>query len=165
MSITPTGPGLVEHSAVPTTPSAEGPRRALVLGMILATAMLFVALFAVLYFKWSGAQEPSSALVVVTTPAFEGAEIVVEGVALPEPYRVRVDARRGKSIPFYLDRGSYTLRVVFDDREVYSSDFMLEANRMVKVDLSAFEDRLPTTAPAVRTMPTDDTAVPASTRN
>jgi hypothetical protein len=151
MSTVPTGPGPGEPATAPLTTSAEAPppRRALVLLMILATAALFVGLFAVLYFKWAGAQEPSSALVVTTTPAFNGAEIVVEGVALPKAYRVRVDARR-KSIPFYLDRGSYTLRITLDDQPIYSYDFILEANRMIKLDLSQVEDRLPTTAAAIQ---------------
>src|SRR5690349_5813380 len=126
MSTTPTGPAPVDPPTAPNVAREEAtPRRAMVVFMIMATAALFVGLFAVLYFKWSGAQEPSSALVVGVTPAFEGAELVVEGVALAEPYRVRVDARRGKSIPFYLDRGSYTLRVMVDDRQIYSNDFVL----------------------------------------
>jgi hypothetical protein len=165
MSTDPIGPAPADPSTASTpTPGEATPRRALVLFMIMATAALFVGLFAVLYFKWSGAQEPSSALVVGVTPAFEGAELVVEGVALAAPYRVRVDARRGKSIPFYLDRGSYTLRVMVDDRQIYANDFILDANRMIKIDLSQFEHLLPTTAPAVRTT-TDDTAVLASTQN
>jgi hypothetical protein len=173
MSTVPPGPGPAQPPTAPPTAPAEAspppPRRALVLLMILTTAALFVGLFAVLYLKWAGAQEPSSALVVTATPAFDGAEIVVEGVALPKPYRVRVDARRRKSIPFYLDRGSYTLRITLDDQPIYSYDFILEANRMLKLDLSQVEDRLPTTAPAARTdsTPTADDAatIQASTRD
>ena len=52
-----------------------------------------------------------------------------------------------------------------DDRQIYANDFILDANRMIKIDLSQFEHLLPTTAPAVRTTPADDTAMPASTRN
>jgi hypothetical protein len=166
MSTAPTGPAPdPPPPASAPTPGEATPRRALVLLMIMATAGLFVGLFAVLYFRWSGAQEPSSALVVSITPAFGGAESIVDGIALTKPYRVRVDARRGKSIPFYLDRGSYTLRVMFDERQIYASDFILDTNRMLKIDLSQFEDRLPTTAPAVQTTPADDAAVLASSRN
>ena len=152
MSAEPAGPQSAPYKdpGTPTASSAEAPRRALVQLMILATAVLFVGLFIVLYFRWAGAEEPSSALIVKTTPAFDGAEIVVEGVALPEPYRVRVGERRGvKEIPFYLDRGSYTLRVRLADREIYNAGFSIDANRLVQVDLARFEHLLPpTTAPS-----------------
>jgi hypothetical protein len=166
MSTAPTGPAPDQlPPASAPTPGEATPRRALVLLMIMATAGLFVGLFAVLYFRWSGAQEPSSALVVVTTPAFDGAEIVVDGIALPKPYRVRLGARTGKSVPFYLDRGSYTLRITYDGRDIYTSDFIIEANRMMKVELAHFEHLLPTTAPAAGTTPADDGAVQASTHD
>ncbi len=80
------------HAPLP----ADAPRRALVLFLIAATAVIFVALFAVLYYRWSGAEEPSAVIVVATTPAFAGAEITVDGGALPKPYVVKVpdgDAR------------------------------------------------------------------------
>lgn len=149
---TATGPELnpqPPHAGANAPATTGAPRHAVVLLMILTTTALFVGLFAVLYFRWAGAQEPSSALVVKTTPAFDGAEIVVEGVVLREPYRVRIGDRRGvTSIPFYLDRGSYTLRVLYGEREIHNLDFILEANRMIQVDLSRFEHLLPTTAPA-----------------
>jgi hypothetical protein len=151
MSTSPAGPepAQYQHPTTATAPSADAQRRTLVKLLIFATATIFVGLFAVLYFRWAGAQEPSSAIVVTTTPAFDGTEIVIEGIALPEPYRVTVGSRPGSSIPFYLDRGSYTLRIVSGDRTIYSADFSLEANRLLQIDLGKFEHLLPpTTAPA-----------------
>lgn len=140
MSAAPTGP-----TATPPTsaPPQDAPRRATVLFMILATGVIFVALFAVLYFRWANAQEPSSMLVVAATPAFEGTELIVEGVALPEPYRVTVGARAGNSIPFYLDRGSYTLRIVHDDASLYTADFVMQNNQLLKIELEKLEHLLP----------------------
>jgi hypothetical protein len=132
-----------------TAPAADAPRRALVLAMIFATGVIFVALFSILYFRWAGAQEPSSAIIVAATPAFDGAEIIVEGVALAAPYRVIIGERR--EIPFYLDRGSYTLRVVRDAKTIYSGDFVLRRNEGRRIDLAALEHLLPppaATAPA-----------------
>src|SRR5688500_10117766 len=98
--------------AVPT----DAPSRAVVLFMILATAAVFVSLFVVLYVRWARAHEPSSVMIVEATPAFDGAEIVVDGMALAAPYKVTVGARPDRIIPFYLDRGNYTVRVSRDEK-------------------------------------------------
>jgi hypothetical protein len=129
-------------------PPADAPRRALVLFMILSTAAIFVTLFAVLYFRWARAQEPSSMMIVEATPAFDGADVVVDGIALPAPYKVTVGTRSGRVIPFYLDRGSYTLRVSRDAKTIYAADFPLQNNQVVRVDLSLLEHLLPPPATA-----------------
>ncbi len=147
MSADPTGPVQYAPPTQPNAPSADAPRRLLVLFMILSTAVIFVALFAILYFRWAGAQEPSSMMIVVATPAFDGAEVVVEGVALPEPYRVTV-GRTGRVIPFYLDRGSYTLRVLRDEKTIYSADFPLQSRQVIRLDLKELEHLLPPPATA-----------------
>jgi hypothetical protein len=147
MSAEPAGPTQPTPPHPAATPG-DSPRRTLVLFLIAATALLFLALFTVLYLRWSGAQEPSSAIVVSTTPAFEGAELIVEGIALPEPYHVTVGKRSGRDVPFYLDRGSYTLRIVFGDRTIYTADFALGQNEWLKFDLSRLEHILPSTTTA-----------------
>ncbi len=115
----------------------------LVLFMILATAVLFIALFAVLYFRWARSQEPSSVMIVEATPAFDGAEIVVDGIALPAPYRVTVGTRASREIPFYLDRGSYTLQVMQGEKTIYAADFPLQTNQAIRVKLKSLEHLLP----------------------
>lgn len=150
MSAEPAGP---IATPPPSAPPPDAPRRAMVLFLILATAGVFVALFAVLYFRWAGAQEPSSVVVVSATPAFEGTEIVVEGVALQQPYRVTVGSRPGNSIPFYLDRGSYTLRIVRDEKTMYSADFLIQHNQMLKFELDKLEHLLPPPATATTVAP------------
>ena len=87
-------------------------------------------------------------MIVAVTPAFDGAEIVVEGIALPQPYKVTVGTRSGRLIPFYLDRGSYTLRVSRDEKTIYTADFPLQSNQVVRVDLKSLEHLLPAPATA-----------------
>lgn len=116
--------------------------------MILSTAVIFVALFAVLYFRWAQAQEPSSVIIIQATPAFDGTEIAIEGIALPAPYKVTVGPRPGRTIPFYLDRGSYTLRVSRDEKTIYAADFPLKNNQVIRLDLKSLEHLLPPPATA-----------------
>src|SRR4051812_23317101 len=125
MSSEPVGSIPSPHGALA---AAAAPRRAMVLLMIVTTAAIFIGLFVILYLRWAGAQEPSSALIVAGPPVFDGVEIIVEGVALSEPYRVVVGPKTGHVIPFYLDRGSYTLRVARDDKTIYSGDFVMNYN-------------------------------------
>ncbi|HEV2296202.1 MAG TPA: hypothetical protein VGR35_20325 [Tepidisphaeraceae bacterium] len=145
MSTEPAGP-------IPAPPQhalqQESPRRTLVLLFIFATAIIFIVLLAVLFFRWAGAQEPSSVVVVQATPAFDGAEIIVEGVALRAPYRVTVDSWPESSIPFYVDRGSYTLRIVRDEQTLYSGDFVIRHNQVLRIDLAKLERLLPAPATA-----------------
>jgi hypothetical protein len=128
------------HAPLP----ADAPRRALVLFFILATAAIFVTLFAVLYYRWSGAEEPSSVIVVATTPAFEGAEITVTGGTLPKPYVVKVPDRSSRSLPFYVDPGVYTITVSRDGKTIYTfSDNLLPRGKMLPVSLEEIEHLLP----------------------
>ncbi len=137
-------PEPVDSNATPPPDGPhDAPRQVIVLFMILVTAVIFVALFAILYFRWAGSQEPSSVMIVTATPAFEGTEIIVEGVALPAPYRVIVGSRDGQQFPFYLDRGSYTLRIVRDDQALYAGDFLMQHNQMLKIDRAKLEHLLP----------------------
>lgn len=143
MSIEPPGP--IQHAS-PTqanAPPADAPRRALVLFFILTSAAIFVALFAILYVRWARAEEPSSVLIVEATPAFAGAEVEVDGIALPNPYKVRVEDRGSWMIPFYLDRGSYTLRISRDGHSILNADFPLQHNQSVRVKLQGYEHLLP----------------------
>jgi len=152
MSADPAGSGPVHYKdPLTATPrAADAPRRALVRFFIFATAAIFVALFAILYFRWAGAQEPSSAIMLVTTPPFVGTDLIVEGLALPQPYRVTVTPRTNRNVTFYLDRGSYTLRIASGERTIYSGDFSLRQNELLRLDLRQFEHLLPpsTTAPS-----------------
>jgi hypothetical protein len=132
--------------AVPTAAPADAPRRAVVLFMILATAVLFVGLFVILYVRWAGSEEPSSVVVVSATSAFAGSQIVIEGFALRAPYQVTVGSGDREIFPFYLEPGSYTLRVVRDDASVFSDDFPLQKNQMLQFDLSKIEHLLPSPA-------------------
>ena len=143
----------VQNHTQPTAPaaSADAPRRAIVLTMIVATAVIFIGLLTILYVRWAGLEEPSSVMLVSATPAFAGSEIIIEGVALRAPYRVTVGDVEGQQFPFYLDRGSYTLRIVRDDKPLYSADFLIQHNKMLKIDLAKLEHLLPSPASASAT--------------
>jgi hypothetical protein len=142
MSGEPIGSDLSSHTHAPLP--ADAPRRVLVLFFILATAAIFVTLFAVLYYRWSGAEEPSSVIVVATTPAFEGAEITVTGATLPKPYVVKVPDRNSRSLPFYVDHGMYTITVSRDGKTIHTlTDVPIQRGRMLDIRLEKLEHLLP----------------------
>jgi len=123
---------------------AEGPRRTLVLLLIVMTALIFVGLFAVLYYRWSGAEEPSSIIVVTPTPAFEGAEITVDGTTLSEPYKVTIPPGNGRALPFYVEHGIYTITLSRGGKAIYTySDVPLQRNRSLDIRLEKIEHLLP----------------------
>jgi len=127
------------HAPLP----ADAPRRALVLFFILVTAVVFVTLFAVLYYRWAGAEEPSAIIMVATTPAFEGSEITVTGATLPKPYVVKVPDRHS-SLPFYVDHGMYTITVSRDGKTIHTiTDVPIQRGRMLDIRLEKLEHLLP----------------------
>jgi len=128
-------------------PPADQPRRAVVLIMIALTTVIFVGLFSILYVRWSRSEVPSSVLVVSVTPAFEGAVIEVSAITLPKPYVVTVRGNE-RVIPFYLDGGTYTLRVSRDGQQIFSNDFFINPNEGRKFDLRELEPMLPPPLPA-----------------
>ncbi len=132
------------HTAIPPT---DAPRRAVVLVMIFTTAVIFVGLFAILYYRWASEQEPSSVMIIAATPAFDGAEISIDGIALPQPYRVTLGEAPGRVIPFYLDRGSYTLLISRDGHTIYSANFALASDEGRQLNLKALEHLLPPAVP------------------
>ena len=121
----------------------DGPRRVLVLAMIVATAVVFVALFTILYYRWAGAEEPSSVIVVAITPAFEGFDVVVDGGSLSQPYRITVPDHSHRSLPFYVDHGLYTVKVEREGKVLYRTDIPLQRGQMVDIPLSKIEHLLP----------------------
>ena len=142
MSGEPLGSDLSSNTHAPLPPDA--PRRALVLFFILATAVVFVTLFAVLYYRWAGAEEPSSIIMVATTPAFEGAEITVSGVTLPKPYVAKVADDHTRSLPFYVDQGMYTITVSRDGKTIHTlTDVPIQRGRMLDIRLEKLEHLLP----------------------
>ena len=123
---------------------AEGPRRTVVLLLIVVTAIIFVCMFAVLYYRWSGAEEPSSIIVVTPTPAFEGAEITVDGATLSEPYKVTVPPGNGRALPFYVEQGMYTITLSREGKTIYTySNLALQRNRSLQIPLERIEHILP----------------------
>ena len=123
---------------------AEGPRRTVVLLLIVLTALIFVGLFAVLYYRWSGAEEPSSIIVVTPTAAFEGADITVEGTTLAKPYKVTIPSGNGRALPFYVEHGIYTVTLSRDGKTIYTySNLALQRNRSLQIPLERIEHILP----------------------
>ena len=141
------------HPSPPPDPPDHTPGRAIVLFMILTTAAVFVILFVVLYVRWARAEEPNAMVIVSATPAFDNAEIIVEGVALASPYKVKVGDRFGRTIPFYLDRGSYTLRIARDGDTLFASEVSLQSNQVLRLDLKRVEHLMPPPATASASPP------------
>ena len=143
IEVNPTSP--LTHAPLP----GDAPRRTIVLLLIVITAVIFVALFAVLYLRWSGAEEPSSIIVVTATPAFEGAEITVDGSTLAKPYKVTIPPGNVRPLPFYVEHGMYTVTLSRDGKTIYRySEVPLQRNRSLDIRLEKIEHLLPPPATA-----------------
>ncbi len=116
--------------------------------MILATVLLFIAAQGLLFYRWVTVREPNSVLVVIGSEALRGAEVKVEGVGLHKPYQVKIGDAERLTLPFYLDRGTYTLTVTMNGETIYHLDFNIAADYMQQVDLSKFRPPSPTTTTA-----------------
>jgi hypothetical protein len=130
-------------------PAEHRPGRTFTLLMIALTALLFAGMLALLFYKWATNREPTSVIVIEGTPKFEGAEVTVDGVRLNAPYTAKLTADRKFTMPFYLDKGLYTVRVTKDGRTVMEADFEIGTREGKKLLLAKHEHLLdgPTTAP------------------
>jgi hypothetical protein len=102
----------------PTAPNAR-PRAArapFVITMILIAALLFVATEALLYYRWATMVEPTCVLIIETSPQLKGARIEVDGVLLPQPHKVIVGEGDRYVLPFYVEPGEYTFKVIQNDQ-------------------------------------------------
>ena len=154
------GPGkLPEESPEPSDaperiPHAKSDRRSFVLTMIAMAVLLFVATEALLYFRWATMTEPTCLLIVDAGEPTRGAQIEVDGVMLSQPHKVVIGDHDRYSIPFYLEPGQYTVKILMNDEPFFHTDVQLtREQRGLRLDLRklvppATPATLPTTAPS-----------------
>ena len=79
--------------------------------MIVLAALLFLASEILLYYRWASMTEPTCILIVDTAEPLKGAQVTVDGVTLPQPYKVTVGDDGRYTLPFYLEPERYMVRV------------------------------------------------------
>jgi hypothetical protein len=87
--------------------------------MILIAVLLFVATEILLYYRWATMIEPTCVLVLYTGPQLKGAQVVVDGVLLPQPHKLIVGEGDRYALPFYVEPGLYTIKVKQNDQIVF----------------------------------------------
>ena len=147
----PQQPPLSVAAPPPPAPAAASrqPERRLAVGAGIALAgLLFIATAGVLYVRWATMREPTCVLIVEAPHALNGAEVSVDGVNIPHgPHKLTIGAGGRLAAPFYLEPGTYEIRVRLNDEPVYSGELTLTSEKPHwKLDLATV--RLP--PPALR---------------
>jgi hypothetical protein len=118
--------------------------------IVVLTFLYFVGAVAMLYWQWLKDRPPDSVLIVQADQALAGAEVVVEGGLLLEAHRHTLRSEDGYVIPFYVNRGTYTVRILHAGRAREFPDVLVGKNQATRLDLrSANVAEWATTAPAV----------------
>jgi hypothetical protein len=123
--------------------------------MIVVTALLVIGMVGVLFYRWVNGQEPNSVLIIAATPAFEGTEVTIDGVDMPEPFHATINRADGYRLPFFVNRGSYRVRLEKDGQQFFEGEVMLTSGQGRQLDLKSLENLLPATEPAEAGMPDD----------
>ena len=143
---------MTQATTAPTPPPQQRDRGVFVGTMIAIAALLFVSTAGVLYYRWTAMREPSCVLVVETAPNLRGAEITVDGIMLPQAHKVTIGDNDRYSIVFYLDPGTYSVKVMLAGESQFEGELVLEhPNEGKKIDLKRIRT---TTAPVAPTPPT-----------
>jgi hypothetical protein len=142
-------------------PRAKAERRSFVVTMIAMAVLLFVATEALLYFRWATMTEPTCLLIIDTAEPARGAEIEVDGVMLSQPHKVVLGDHDRFSIPFYLEPGQYTVKLLMNNEPFFHTDVQLtREQRGLRLDLRklvppAAPTTLPTTTPSSPLFPSN----------
>lgn len=123
-------------------PAASPPRGTFIVLMILVTAALFAVMVSLLFYNWATSREPSSVMVVEGTAKFDGTVVTIEGVGLDHPYTGTLSADRNYHMPFYLDRGIYTIRLTQGGRTLMQTDFQIGTREGKKLSLLGHDELL-----------------------
>jgi hypothetical protein len=143
-------------SATEPNPAASAnarPRRASVLSGILAAAVLFVVLFALLLYRALTVHPPQAALLVQADPHWDGAVLIVEGDHQPHPLSGDLNRANKYLVTFFLQPGDYRLHVRKGDREYVVVPVHLEteakdrSNIGIDLRISRVPPPYPTTQP------------------
>jgi hypothetical protein len=120
-------------------------RRPFIFTMIAIAGLLFVATEALLYYRWATMSEPNSVLLVNAGAALKDAEISVDSIELAKPLRATVGVNDRYSIPFYVNPGTYDVRLKMAGEEQFHGSITVAARTMRTIDLTKL---VPTTTPS-----------------
>jgi hypothetical protein len=143
MTQPPAAPDTPHDPSHPPSPTHEGgtrhasERRVLVTVTIALASLLFCATAGLLYYRWATMREPMCIFIVEAPPTFRGAEVTVDGVSLPGPHTGVIGRGERFAIPFYLDYGTYDVRVTLNEATVTEAVIVLTRERpWQRIDLS-----------------------------
>lgn len=121
--------------------------------MIALTAVICIAMVAVLFYRWVSLAEPEYMLIIAGTPAWAGATVTVDNVTLQKPHVRTLGGENGLKLPFYLDRGTYTVRIERDGETIIDDEVFIDVGKIWQMDLKKLEYLIQTPA---TTRSTDD---------
>jgi hypothetical protein len=125
------------------------PTARFVLPMIVVTVLLFLIAVGVLGFQWLRTTEPNSELLIIGNEALNGAQASVRGVEESNPFTSTFGSGGRYALPFYLYPGAYLIRVTSKDGDVIEDrEVNVRAKERLIVDLTKWERKIPTSAPA-----------------
>jgi hypothetical protein len=132
---------------LPPSPARLSAARIAIAGSIL----LALAALTLIFYRSFAVVEPTSAVIVIGDPDFDGAEVVVEPAAFsPEipAARATLSAENNYQTPVLLRPGVYRITITSGDRELLRQRFRVEAYKGQEYLLGkAAERKLATTRP------------------
>jgi hypothetical protein len=144
----------------PTLPGETQPSARFVRVMILLTILLFLLAAGVIAMRWLRTTEPAVELLVVGNDALSGAEASVRAVDETTPYTSTFGKGGRYALPFYLDPGSYIVRVTKDGEVIEEREVSGRAKERIIVDLSKWEQKIPTSQGESRPTPATEPTAP-----
>lgn len=108
-----------DPTSSPSPPPRNG-RQGRIYFYITAAAVLFLITEALLYYRWSTMTEPSCVLVIDASPTLKDVQITVTG-ALTPPLKATIGESDRYAIPFYLDPGTYEVKLSLQDDQFFES--------------------------------------------
>ncbi len=117
------------HEApAPALAPQEG-RTVVRIGIALA-ALLFIGTSGLLYLRWATMREPTCIFIVEAPVALRGAEVTVDALfGRPQSWTVTIGRGERFAMPFYLEYGTYNVRVTLKDATVFESEIKLDQER------------------------------------
>jgi hypothetical protein len=111
-----------------------------------AAGLVFVLTAGILYYRWASTIEPTTMVVVIGDESMRGVEVTVEGLGIAQPYHAVFGERERFALPFFLDPGSYRVRVSRGDRVLFQSNVVVQKHLGRQIDLTKL-NLPPSTAP------------------
>jgi hypothetical protein len=128
--------------------------RAFVRVWIALAVIFFLGALLMIAYRWMVTEEPSSVLIIDASPALKGAEAQVKRADQLEPYKSTFGDELGFSLPFYLDPGTYEVRIMMNGEKIAQADVVVPSHYMQRLDLTKLEPpSSPTTAASVAGSP------------